>query len=130
MAKARLETHRTTLKSAENYDEGDIQPGKAIKIHCITNSNLLPFYKVNDRKKTPTLNLVGGADVIVSACHLLVCGAVTSAVTSGQNVSPSAERSVNWSQGHAVIADIETELDKKIEQHLDLIETLTQNLPG
>ena len=82
--------------------------------------------QVNNRNKNPTFNLVGGADVIVSTCHLLVCGAVSTALNSQKQHS----RSVNWSQGHAVIADIETELDKKIEQHLDLIETLTSKLPG
>ncbi|XP_075260504.1 uncharacterized protein LOC142352042 isoform X3 [Convolutriloba macropyga] len=75
------------------------------------------------------VSLFGGSDYLVSASHWLVSVAIASANQNKGKRDIGSD--VNWSDVHAFAADIESELDRGIESHLEMIEgfakLLTEN---
>ena len=107
-----------------------------------SNENLL---MTNDGSfKSP--NLIGsncGSDVIMLACHWLVCATLctTNQKSNGkisenqQSNSANGKRDgqtkpINWSQAYSILADLEGELDKKVESHLEVVEAFAELIPG
>ena len=74
------------------------------------------------------VSLFGGSDYLVSASHWLVSVAIASANQNKGKRDIGSD--VNWSDVHAFAADIESELDRGIESHLEMIEGFAKLLTG